>query len=108
MTFAKCSIAGLRPGCLNFGVLDRRAKPPQQPQRRMALLPTPVPHRYPSIAFRDQIALAHPIGAEVVGDVERLYVGETQRVQELICRVDVGAMAPRAASAIKHDSRVLP
>src|SRR5215472_3138716 len=73
----------------------------------MAPLCTPVPHYYPSIAFRDQIALAHPIGAEVVGDVEGLYVSETQRVQELICRVEVGAVAPRTAPAIKHDSRVL-
>src|SRR3954465_9334243 len=56
------------------------------------------------LAFRDRIALVHPVAAEIVGNIEDLRVGEAQSVQEIIRRLDVGTVVPGTTSAIKHDT----
>src|SRR5208337_1028458 len=58
------------------------------------------------LALGDGITLVHPVGAEVIGDVNGLYVGESERLQYLVCRVHVRAVSPGAASAVDDDGGI--
>src|ERR1039458_7854110 len=55
------------------------------------------------ISLGNRVALIHPVRAEIVGDIEHLHVGKTQRAQGVVGRLDGRAMAPWATSAIDHD-----
>ena len=60
----------------------------------------------PLFSFGDRVAFVGPVGTEVVGDVERLDVGEAHGVEGVIGRLHVGAVSPGAASAIDDDEFV--
>src|ERR1019366_5446773 len=57
------------------------------------------------LAFDGGVALVHPVGPEVIRDVEYLHVCEARFVQLVVRRPHIGTMAPRAAPAIKNDER---
>src|SRR5579864_5392575 len=58
------------------------------------------------IALRNGIAFFDPVSAEIIGDVQRLHVGEAQRTQRIIRRLNVWAMAPGATSTIDNNEPV--
>src|ERR1035437_3184901 len=51
----------------------------------------------------DRITLIHPVRAEIVGDVQHLDVGKSQRAQGIVGGLHVGTMAPRATAAVEND-----
>ena len=53
------------------------------------------------------ITAAHPVGAEIVRDVEHLYVRITEFEEFLAGGVNVGAVAPGTASAVQDDGLLL-
>ena len=53
------------------------------------------------------IAPIHPVGFEIVVEVQDFHIGEAHRLQGIVSRLNVGAMGPRAAAAIEHDVAVL-
>src|SRR5579884_4045610 len=52
------------------------------------------------------IPFVHPVGAEIVGDVEHPHVGVSEVPQLLIGGVNVGTTVPWAAAAIHHNQGV--
>src|ERR1017187_5285199 len=55
------------------------------------------------LSLGNWIALIHPIGAEIVSDVEHLDVGEAHGAQRIVGRLDVRTMTPGATATINHD-----
>src|ERR1019366_8533541 len=55
------------------------------------------------LSLGNWIALIHPIGAEIVSDVEHLDVGEAHGAQRIVGRLDVRTMAPGATATINDD-----
>src|SRR5579859_3536498 len=55
------------------------------------------------VALRHGITFIYPVGTEVVGDIQNLHVGEAHRMQGVIRRLNVGAMAPGTTSTINKD-----
>ncbi len=59
-----------------------------------------------SLSLGSGIALVHPVGAEVVRDVEHLHGRETHRAQCIVGRLDVRAVVPGATAAVNNDELV--
>ena len=57
-------------------------------------------------SFGDGVAFVDPIGAEVVGDVEGLHVGEAHGTKGVVSGLHVGTVSPGTASAVDHDELV--
>ena len=58
------------------------------------------------LSLGNWIALIHPIGAKIVGDIEHLDVGEAHGAQRVVGRLDVWTMAPGATATVNNDEFV--
>lgn len=58
------------------------------------------------MSFFDRVSLVHPVRTEVIGNVKGLDMGETHRDQLPVCRPDIGALVPGAASAVDDDGLI--
>src|SRR5579864_2170794 len=58
------------------------------------------------VSLCHRITLIYPVGPEVVGNIQNLYVGEAHRMQGVIRWLNVGAMAPGTTSTINEDRLV--
>lgn len=55
------------------------------------------------LSLGNGIALIHPVRTEIVEDIKYLHVGKTERVQGIVGRLDVRAVAPRTTATINND-----
>jgi hypothetical protein len=58
-------------------------------------------------AFDSWMTLVYPIGAKIIGQIERLHMSETERLQLLVSLPNIWAATPRTASTVDYDELIL-